>query len=401
MTLLGIPPEAAAEPAPRRYAPFAPTVTAFTLAAILVSGQLYIVIPLLHDMATAWTTTTASLAWLVTAFAIGYGIGFLLFGPLSDRLGRRRLLLYGLPIAALATAAVTLSPTPEAAMVLRLVQGIAVATFPPAALAYLAERVDPRRRAIAISAVTAAFLVSAVLLQVGAQLLVPLTGWRAPFLVSAAGLALSMPVIRAIMLPDAPRPAAASILGAYRALPGLLLHRTLLPRYLATLVLMIGFVAVYTALQLYGVTTSPSELLALRAAGLPAIILIPILMPWLSRMPAPARAAAFLVIAALSVTAVAATTPSSTWLALLLALYVAAIAGALPGLNEAISATAGPARGSALALFSFSLAAGSAIGPQMAAAFPSFTPLLYGVAATMTLAALAVLASTRRTTHSP
>ncbi|MFI6290426.1 MFS transporter [Nonomuraea sp. NPDC050790] len=396
MTLVGIPPEAAPGPAAERYASFTPTVTAFTLAAILVSGQLYIVIPLLHDMAAVWTTTTASLAWLVTAFAIGYGVGFLLSGPLSDRFGRRRLILYGLPLAALATAAVTLSPTPEAAVALRLVQGLAVATFPPAALAYLAERVDPRRRAVAISAVTAAFLASAVLLQVGAQILVPLTGWRAPFLISAAGLALSMPVIRVIMLPDTPRATTPSLLGAYRALPGLLLHRTLLPRYLATLILMIGFVAVYTALQLHGVTATSSQLLALRAAGLPAIVAIPLLMPWLSRLSAPVRAAGFLALAAVAVTAVAVIAPSATWLAVLLALYVAAVAGALPGLNESISAAAGPARGGALALFSFSLAVGSAIGPPLAAAFPAFPPLLYGVAAAMTLAALAVLASSRR-----
>ncbi|WP_157245400.1 MFS transporter [Nonomuraea typhae] len=391
------PPRTVTQPdTPERYAPFARTLTVFTLAAVLVSGQLYIVIPLLHDMATSWSATTSGLAWLVTAFAIGYGVGFLLFGPLSDRFGRRRLLMYGLPLAAVATAAVTLSPTPEAATALRLIQGVAVASFPPAALAYLAERVDPRRRAIAVSAVTAAFLASAVLLQVGAQLLVPLTGWRAPFLISAAGLALAAPAIALIMLPDTPRPGTGgSVLASYRALPGLLFHRTLLPRYLATLILMVGFVAVYTALQLYGVT-SPAQLLALRAAGLPAIVLIPLLMPWLGRMPAPARAATFLAIGALSLAAVALTTPSITPLAVLLALYVAAIAGALPGLNEAISAAAGPARGSALALFSFALAAGSGVGPQMAAAFPAFTPLVYGVAATMTVAAVAVVISARR-----
>ncbi|MFI6502456.1 hypothetical protein [Nonomuraea typhae] len=130
------------------------------------------------------------------------------------------------------------------------------------------------------------FLASAVLLQVGAQLLVPLAGWRAPFLISAAGLALAAPAVALIMLPDAPRPrTGGSVLASYRV---------------------------------------------------------------------------------------------------------------LPGLSEAISAGAGPARGSALALFSFALAAGSGIGPQMAAAFPAFTPLVYGVAATMTVAAVAVVISARR-----
>ncbi|MFI7124703.1 MFS transporter [Nonomuraea sp. NPDC050153] len=127
-------------------APFARTLAAFTLTAVLVSGQLYIVIPLLHDMAADWGASAGGLTWLVTAFGIGYGAGFLAFGPLSDRYGRRRLLTIGLPLAALTSAAVALSANPEVALALRAVQGLAVAMFPPAALAYVAERVEPRRR---------------------------------------------------------------------------------------------------------------------------------------------------------------------------------------------------------------------------------------------------------------
>jgi hypothetical protein len=65
-------------------------------------------------------------------------------------------------------------------------------------------------------------------------------------------------------------------------------------------------------------------------------------------------------------------------------------------MNEAISAQAGRARGTALALFSFALAVGGSVGPQVAAAFGGFTPLLYALAAGMAIAALAVLASVRR-----
>lgn len=179
-------------------------MTAFTLTAILVSGQLYVVIPLLHDMAGGWGSSAGGLTWLVTAFGIGYGIGFLVFGPLSDRYGRRRLLMIGLPLAALTTALVALSPSPEVALGLRAVQGVAVAMFPPAGMAYLGERLEPRRRVVAIAAVTGAFLASAVLLQVAAQLLVDVIGWRGMFGLSAAGFVLAALGVRAVMLPDPP-----------------------------------------------------------------------------------------------------------------------------------------------------------------------------------------------------
>ncbi|NJP88219.1 MFS transporter [Nonomuraea sp. FMUSA5-5] len=398
-------------------APFASTLTAFTLTAILVSGQLYVVIPLLHDMATGWGASPGGLTWLVTAFGIGYGIGFLAFGPLSDRYGRRRLLMIGLPLAALTTALVALSPSPEVAMGLRAVQGVAVAMFPPAGMAYLGERLEPRRRVVAIAAVTGAFLASAVLLQVAAQLLVDVIGWRGLFALSAAGFVLAALGLRAVMLPDPPREtagparagglaqagdsaqaggashhsAAGSLLSAYRPLPGLLFHRVLSLRYLATVMLMVSFVAVYTGLQIYG-GTSPAELLALRAAGLPSIVLMPLLMPWLARVRMTTRAVAFLAVAALTLAAVGLT--GTAVLVLLLALYVAAITGGLPSMNESISAEAGGARGTALALFSAALAVGGSVGPQVAAAFGGFTPLMYGLATGMALAALLVLVST-------
>jgi predicted MFS family arabinose efflux permease len=304
-----------------------------------------------------------------------------------------------------------LSPSPEVALGLRAVQGVAVAMFPPAGMAYLGERLEPRRRVVAIAAVTGAFLASAVLLQVAAQLLVDVIGWRGMFGLSAAGFVLAALGVRAVMLPDLPRetterrhPAsdaagarhrsrqsAGSLLSAYRPLPGLLFHRVLSLRYLATVMLMVGFVAVYTGLQIYG-GSSPAELLALRAAGLPSIVLMPLLMPWLARIRMTTRAVVFLGAAALALAVIGLT--GTAVLVLLLALYVAAITGGLPSMNESISAEAGRARGTALALFSTALAVGGSVGPQVAAAFGGFTPLMYGLAIGMALAALFVLAST-------
>ncbi|MFG1706223.1 MFS transporter [Nonomuraea sp. M3C6] len=374
------------------HAPFGRTLAIFTLTGVLVSGQLYVVIPLLHDMATGWGSSAGGLTWLVTAFGIGYGVGFLVFGPLSDRYGRRRLLMIGLPLAAITTALVALSPSPEVAFGLRAVQGVAVAMFPPAGLAYVAERFEPRRRVAAIAAVTGSFLASAVLLQVIAQVTVDAIGWRGMFLGSAAGFALAALGLRAVMLPDLPRERTGSLLSVYRAVPGLLFDRVLVLRYVATIMLMVGFVAVYTGLQIYGVT-SPTELLALRAAGLPSIVLVPLGMPWLARISPTIRSAAFLAGGALALAAVGLT--GAAVLVLLLAVYVAAITGGLPSMNESISTRAGQARGTALALFSFALAVGGSVGPQVAAAFGGFTPLMYGLAIGMGVAALVVLASAR------
>ncbi|MEV2272697.1 MFS transporter [Nonomuraea africana] len=369
-----------------------PTLVVFTLTAIMSAGQLYSVIPLLGDMAADWQVAPDGLSWLVTAFGIGYAAGFLLFGPLSDRYGRRRMIGIGLPLAALVTALVALSPGQEVALGLRVLQGLVVAIFPPAALSYLAERLEPRHRMVGISIVTSGFLAAAVLLQIAAQSLVGVVGWRGLFVGSAVLFAAAAVATRLIMRPDEARDRAGSLPAAYRAIPALLRSPALVLRCLATVTVLLTFVAAYTGLQINGTP----DLLALRAGGLPSLLLIPLLMPWLARVPAVPRALAAFALGALSLALIAATGPGTIGLALLLAVYVAAVALVTPSLNVSIVALAGQARGAALALFTFALFLGGSLGPQLAAAFPTLTPLMYGLAAAMAAGALAVFVSTRK-----
>ncbi len=383
---------------PRGSAPLARTLLVFTLTAVLSSGQLYVVIPLMHDMATGWKTPQGALTWLVTAFGVGYAAGFLIFGPLSDRYGRKRLISFGLPVAAVATALVAAAPGPEVAIALRVLQGVAVAIFPPAAMAYMAERIEPHRRTVALATVTSGFLAAAVLFQVAAQALGPIVGWRGMFLISAAAFAVAAVAARAVMLTDPPREVPGSFLSAYRAVPTLLATPALLLRYVATVTILATFVAVYTGLQLAGpagVAGSPDALMALRISGLPSMIIVPLLTPLLIRVPAARRGAYLLALAALALAAIAVTGPGVVGLALLLAVYVLGVAAGAPAVNENIGVIAGRSRGTALALFTFSLFLGGSLGPQLATVFigGGFGPLMYGMAGLLLLGVLALLAA--------
>ena len=75
---------------------------------------------------TAELGTATSLAQLtVTACLIGLAGGQLLAGPLSDRFGRRRLLLLGIGAYVIVSALCAASPTVEVLIVARLLQGVA------------------------------------------------------------------------------------------------------------------------------------------------------------------------------------------------------------------------------------------------------------------------------------
>ncbi|KAB8187019.1 MFS transporter [Microbispora catharanthi] len=390
----------AAPATPREtYAPVWRTVAAFVPAGLLATGHLYVVIPLLARMSADWGAPAAVLTWLVSAFGLGYAGGFLLFGPLSDLYGRRRVMTWGMAATAVTTALVALSPGPGAALALRVVEGVTTAVFAPTAFAYIAERVEPRRRAVTMTSVVSALFASAVVAQLAAKVLVDLLGWRPVFLLGGAAFAVVTVVLRRVMLPDTARRTGAN---PYAVVPALLRDPRLVLVYAATLTVLGAFVALYTALQLEGpagIAGDPSALLTLRATALPAIIAIPFATPYLARLSPARRAALALGLAAVLALVVGLAAPGVTALAVLLAVFAFAIGVAAPAVIETVGLLAGPARGTAVSLFTFFLFTGASIGPVVAsAAAPyGFAALMYGVAGVLALGGgLVLIASSGR-----
>ncbi|MGW7050792.1 MFS transporter [Streptomyces sp. NPDC054887] len=355
-------------------ASFSRTVPALCAVGVLIVGQLYTVLPVLGLLADSWSTTAAAAGWTTTAFGFGYAAGFLVWGPLSDRFGRRRLIVLGLLLTALTTAAVAAAPNLAVGCAVRVVQGLSAATFAPPAFAYIAERIEPTRRVAAMTWLTSSFLSAGVLGQVFSQSVADALGWRAVFLICAAGMIGGALLLRGVLDPD--RAAAnTSSLDAYRAMGRLLTKPSLVLLLLATLTLLCGFVAVYTGLQVAGpagLAGDPDAMLLLRASSLPAMVLVPLVTPFLVRLPAVSRVVGALLLAA-AVSAGSALLSrggdlDAVLLAALLFVFVFGIAVTAPALVEAIGSQAGPARGAAVALYTFALFIGASVGPQLATA---------------------------------
>jgi EmrB/QacA subfamily drug resistance transporter len=78
-----------------------------------------------------------NLQWVVSGYILTYGGSLLLGGRLADLLGRRRMLITGLTVFALASLTGGLANTPGLLVTARLVQGIGAALMAPAALSQL------------------------------------------------------------------------------------------------------------------------------------------------------------------------------------------------------------------------------------------------------------------------
>src|SRR5215475_3557301 len=75
-----------------------------------------------------------NLQWVASGYILTYGGFLLLGGRLSDLLGRRRMLIAGLTVFALASLAAGLANTSGLLVAARLVQGVGGALMAPAAL---------------------------------------------------------------------------------------------------------------------------------------------------------------------------------------------------------------------------------------------------------------------------
>jgi DHA1 family bicyclomycin/chloramphenicol resistance-like MFS transporter len=81
-------------------------------------------LPSLPDIVRVMATDVAGAQATLSAFLFGFAGGQILWGPLSDRLGRRPVLLTGLALFTLATLACALAPSIEALTAARAVQAL-------------------------------------------------------------------------------------------------------------------------------------------------------------------------------------------------------------------------------------------------------------------------------------
>ena len=105
------------------------TVVFLVATALVVLTQLYLAIPLIAPVGRG-LGGDATLA-LSTAFSLCYASGFLIWGPISDRYGRKKILLCGMTLLILTTACCAMAPNLPTLGVLRGLQGFSAASFAP------------------------------------------------------------------------------------------------------------------------------------------------------------------------------------------------------------------------------------------------------------------------------
>lgn len=157
------------------------------LTALAALGQVSVslYIPSLPALAADLGASPESANMTLSLLLVGLASGQLIYGPLSDRFGRRRVLIAGLTLYLVASILCTIAPTIEALIAARLIQGLGACAGPVIGRA-IVQDVYGRRAAKALSYIGMAFALSpAVTPIIGGYLQVGF-GWRANFVFLSA-----------------------------------------------------------------------------------------------------------------------------------------------------------------------------------------------------------------------
>lgn len=170
-----------------------PIIAAF-VALFAIGLDNYILMAILPQLAPDLHQTEQTLGYLASAYALPLALLAPLFGPLSDRIGRRKAMLLGMILFITGNVASGFSPGFEMLLVARIITGLGAAIFVPASYAYVGDRATPETRASSMSTLLTAMPASALVgLPAGGFIAVSL-GWREVFgfitVVSLIGLAL-------------------------------------------------------------------------------------------------------------------------------------------------------------------------------------------------------------------
>jgi DHA1 family bicyclomycin/chloramphenicol resistance-like MFS transporter len=199
--VMGRPPAAAAETG-------IATSRIMLLLLVAMTGvapiSLYMLVPALPRLAATFGRDISIAQMTVSLYMVGIACSQIIMGPLSDRFGRRPVLLAGLGLMVLASAACIFAETLPQLIAARFLQALGGATGMVVSRAIIRDLYSRERIGAMISLVIAVMMIAQMLSPLTGGLLETAFGWRAIFyVITAASLAVAVAI--AVTLPETRR----------------------------------------------------------------------------------------------------------------------------------------------------------------------------------------------------
>ncbi|MCX4162535.1 MULTISPECIES: MFS transporter [Paraburkholderia] len=136
------------------------------------------VAPLLRKM---WSLTPAALGPIFGAGLFGLAVGSFVFGPLADKIGRKRVIALSLLLFGAGSLACAAAPSAGWLIVLRFLTGAGLGGAMPNAITLSSEFAPPRNRALLVTLMFCGFTLGLAFGGAVASVLIPSFGWQGVF----------------------------------------------------------------------------------------------------------------------------------------------------------------------------------------------------------------------------
>lgn len=195
-----------------------------TITASLGQVASTIYVPSLPAIAAALDTSVARVQFTFVSYLLAFAISMLVLGPISDRYGRRRLMIVGIALGAVGSIAAGLSPTIEFLIAARVLQGVGLSAGMVVGRATIRDLYGEDGAAQLIAGLSVVITLLQAFAPIPGGYLQAWFGWRANFaavaIITATALALTFRYLPPIRLPD-----------HTRSPPGTQLVRTIVASY--------------------------------------------------------------------------------------------------------------------------------------------------------------------------
>jgi DHA1 family bicyclomycin/chloramphenicol resistance-like MFS transporter len=159
-------------------------VIAVLLTALVAFGPLStdLYLPSLPTLVRVFGTDIATVQLTLSVFLVGFAVSQLAYGPLSDRFGRRPVLIGGIAVFVLASAACTLAQSIEQLIAARFLQALGSCCGPVLGRAVVRDVYGRERAATVLAYMAMAMAVAPAVGPLFGGFMTSLFGWRANFL---------------------------------------------------------------------------------------------------------------------------------------------------------------------------------------------------------------------------
>jgi predicted MFS family arabinose efflux permease len=338
---------------------------ALAIAVFAVGVDTYITAGIVPELADDLREPVAAVGLIASAYALPTALLAPLFGPFSDRRGRRTAMLTGLGIFVASAAACTVAPTLPVLLLARATNGLGAAIIVPAVFAYAGDIADATRRDRAMGLLASSIPLATLLGLPFGSLVASIAGWRGAFVfVTLVGL-VALAAVRSFCPPDVAR--SGTPLGYRDSYRGILGDRSARSLLAVTLVWFIGPTGLFVYVSeffhvVHGVPTTQAGL-SLAMVGLAGVIASRLSGRFMEALGPRNAVLSAVSIVAVAMLAMPLTTGSLVLSLLVLGLWASGTWFGVPAMQAIVAAHTDRLRGTMLAFNSSAFNLASVLGP--------------------------------------